>query len=36
MEALILNKPNVSKTFILGVDWSTKGMGEILSQKHGR
>jgi hypothetical protein len=36
MEAPILNKPHFSKTLILNVDWSIKGVGEILFLKHGR
>ncbi len=34
--ALILVQPNFSKVFILDVNWSTKGVGAILSQKYGR
>ncbi len=36
MEAPILVRPNFKEPFCLDVDWSTKGVGAILSQKEGR
>jgi hypothetical protein len=36
MGALILVRPNFKEPFCLDVDWSTKGVGAILSQKEGR
>ncbi len=34
--APILVRPNFQEPFFLDVDWSTKGVGAILSQKEGR
>jgi hypothetical protein len=34
--APILVRPNFKESFLLDVDWSTKGVGAILSQKEGR
>jgi hypothetical protein len=36
MGAPILVRPNFKEPFCLDVDWSTKGVGAILSQKEGR
>jgi len=36
VEALILVRPDFKEPFCLDVDWSTKGVGAILSQKEGR
>ncbi len=36
MGALILVRPNFKEPFYIDVDWSTKGVGAILSQKEGR
>jgi hypothetical protein len=36
VEAPILVRPNFKEPFCLDVDWSTKGVGAILSQKEGR
>jgi len=36
MGAPILVRPNFKEPFYLDVDWSTKGVGAILSQKEGR
>ncbi len=36
VEAPILVRPNFEKPFCLDVDWSTKGVGAILSQREGR
>ncbi len=36
MEAPILVRPNFKEPFCLNVDWSTKGVGAILSQREGR
>jgi hypothetical protein len=36
MGALILVRPNFKEPFCLDVDWSTKGVGAILSQKEGK
>jgi hypothetical protein len=36
VEAPILVQPDFEKPFCLDVDWSTKGVGAILSQKEGR
>jgi hypothetical protein len=36
VEAPILVRPNFKESFCLDVDWSTKGVGAILSQKEGR
>jgi hypothetical protein len=36
MEAPILVRPNFKEPFCLDVDWLTKGVGAILSQKEGR
>ncbi len=36
MEASILVRPNFKEPFCLDVDWSTKGVGAILSLKEGR
>ncbi len=36
VEALILVRPDFKEPFCLDVDWSTKGVGTILSQKEGR
>jgi hypothetical protein len=33
---LMLMRLTFNKTFVLDVDWSTKGVGAILSQKDGR
>jgi hypothetical protein len=35
VEALILVRPDFKEPFCLDVDWSTKGVGAILSQKEG-
>ncbi len=34
--ALVLIQPNFKKPFCLDVDWSSKGVDAILSQKEGR
>jgi hypothetical protein len=36
VEAPILVRPDFEKPFCLDVDWSTKGVGAILSQREGR
>ncbi len=36
VDAPILVRPNFKKPFCLDVDWSTKGVGAILSQKEGK
>jgi hypothetical protein len=36
VEAPILVRPNFKEPFCLDVDWSTKGVGAILSQKEGK
>ncbi len=36
VDALVLTRPNFKQTFWLDVDWSTKGVGAILSQKEGK
>ncbi len=36
MQAPVLVRPNFQEPFYLDVDWSTKGVGAILSQKEGR
>ncbi len=36
MDAPVLTRPNFRRTFWLDVDWSSKGVGAILSQKEGR
>ncbi len=36
MQAPVLVRPNFREPFCLDVDWSTKGVGAILSQKEGR
>jgi hypothetical protein len=36
VEAPILVRPDFKKPFCLDVDWSTKGVGAILSQREGR
>jgi len=36
VDAPVLTRPNFKQTFWLDVDWSTKGVGAILSQKEGK
>ncbi len=36
VQASVLVRPNFQEPFCLDVDWSTKGVGAILSQKEGR
>jgi len=36
VEAPILVRPDFERPFYLDVDWSTKGVGTILSQREGR
>jgi len=36
VDAPVLTRPNFKQTFWLDVDWSTKGIGAILSQKEGK
>jgi hypothetical protein len=36
VDAPILVRPNFKRPFCLDVDWSTKGVGAVLSQKEGR
>ncbi len=36
VQAPVLVRPNFQEPFCLDVDWSTKGVGAILSQKEGR
>ncbi len=36
MQAPVLVRPNFQEPFFLDVDWSTKGVGAVLSQKEGR
>jgi hypothetical protein len=36
VDAPILVRPNFQRPFCLNVDWSTKGVGAVLSQKEGR
>jgi hypothetical protein len=36
VDAPVLTQPNFKQTFWLDVDWSTKGVGAILSQKEGK
>jgi len=36
VEAPILVRPDFEEPFCLDVDWSTKGVGVVLSQKEGR
>jgi hypothetical protein len=36
VHAPVLTRPNFKQTFLLDVDWLTKGVGAILSQKEGK
>jgi len=36
VQALVLVRPNFREPFCLDVDWSTRGVGAILSQKEGK
>ncbi len=36
VDALVFTRPDFKRTFWLDVDWSTKGVGSILSQREGK